>query len=179
MNGIGSYHATVYGVGKYFSNQVYSDYIQTNNRIIMKGYNYDQLYAYCEALRERLIASGKGRIKEVFLLGENYSDFFIGRGSRKVYRNRLGMDKYFLAENGSDVAFAYNEAKRYSRAAAPVQSEYIGGVNAPVNIMSLQSEEYDFWNLNNAPLKTSSGQFVKLKDFSSVIQGSVRQCDQP
>ena len=93
MNGIGSYHASVYGVGKAFSNQVYSDYIMTNYRVIMKGYNYDQLYAYCEALRERLIASGKGRIKEVYLLGEDYGGFIMGR-NRKVYRNRLGMDKY-------------------------------------------------------------------------------------
>src|SRR4030042_6365593 len=182
MNGIGSYHATVYGVGKYFSNQVYSDYIQTSNRIIMKGYNYDQLYAYCEALRERLIASGKGRIKEVYLLGEDYGGFIIGRGNRKVYRNRLEMDKYFLAENGSDVAFAYIEAKRYSRTPASLQSAYIGGVNAPVNIRSLQSEEYDLWNLNNAPLKTSSGQFVKLKDFSSISRevsdNTIRREDQ-
>ncbi len=29
----------------------------------MKGYNYDELYAYSEALRERLIASGKGKDK--------------------------------------------------------------------------------------------------------------------
>ena len=84
------------------------------------------------------------------------------------------MDKYFLAENGSDVAFAYTEAKRYSRDTnIAAKSAYIGGVNAPVNIRSLQSEEYDLWNLNNAPLKTSSGQFVKLKDFSSVSPGSV------
>ncbi|MGB8491561.1 MAG: efflux RND transporter permease subunit, partial [Bacteroidales bacterium] len=182
MNGIGSYHATVYGVGKAFSNQVYSDYIQTNYRVIMKGYNYDQLYAYCEALKERLIASGKGRIKEVFLLGEDYGGFFIGRGNRKVYRNRLGMDKYFLAENGSDVAFAYNEAKRYSRAATMLQPAYIDGVNAPVNIRSRQSEEYDYWNLNNAPLKTQSGQFVKLRDFSSVSReisdNTIRREDQ-
>jgi multidrug efflux pump subunit AcrB len=181
MNGIGSYHASVYGVGKAFSNQVYSDYIQTSNRIIMKGYNYDQLYAYCESLRERLIASGKGRIKEVYLLGEDYGGFIFGR-NRKVYRNRLGMDKYFLAENGSDVAFAYTEAKRYSRTPASLQSAYIGGVNAPVNIRSLQSEEYDLWNLNNAPLKTPSGQFVKLKDFSSVSRevsdNTIRREDQ-
>ncbi len=108
----------------------------------MKGYNYDELYAYCEALRERLITSGKGRIKEVYLLGEDYGGFIMGR-NRKVYRNRLGMDKYFLAENGSDVAFAYTEAKRYSRAPTSLQTAYIGGVNAPVNIKSLQSEEYD------------------------------------
>ncbi len=62
---------------------------------------------------------------------------------QKVYRNRLGMDKYYLAENGSDVAFAYTEASRYSRTPSSLQSAYIEGVNAPVNIRSLQSEEYD------------------------------------
>ncbi|MCJ7447098.1 MAG: efflux RND transporter permease subunit [Bacteroidales bacterium] len=170
MNSIGSYHASVYGVGKAFSNQVYSDYIRTTYSVIMKGYNYDELYGYAEALRERLIVSGKGRIKEVFLLGANYGGYIFGGGSRKVYRNRLGMDKYMLAESSSDVAFAYNEARRYSRGTTSLQSAYIGGVNAPVNIRSLQSEKYDYWSLNNTPLKTLSGQYVKLKDFSSVTR---------
>jgi len=39
-----------------------------------------------------------------------------------------------------------------------------------VNLKSLQSEEYDLWSLNNAPLRTASGQFVKLKDFSDVTR---------
>ena len=170
MNSIGSYHASVYGVGKAFSNQVYSDYIRTTYSVIMNGYNYDELYGYAEDLRERLISSGKGRIKEVFLLGANYSGYIIGGGSRKVYRNRLGLDKYMLAESGSDVAFAYNEARRYSRGTTSLQSAYIGGVNAPINIRSLQSENYDYWSLNNTPLKTLSTQYVKLKDFSSVTR---------
>ena len=169
MNGIGSYSASVYGVGKAFSNQVYSDYINTSNRIIMKGYNYDELYGYCEDLRERLIVSGRGRIKEVYLLGADYGNYIIGR-TRKVFRNRLGMDKYTLAEYNSNVAFAYIEARKYSRSTSSVQSAYIGDVLAPVNIRSLQSEQYDYWNLNNTPLKTISGRFVKLKDFSTVTR---------
>ena len=168
MNSIGSYHASVYGVGKAFSNQVYSDYISTSYRVIMKGYNYDELYGYAEGVRERLIESGKGRIKEVYLLGADYPGYIIGSRNRKVYRNRFGMDKYFLAENNSDVAFAYGEARKYSRGTTTLQPAYIGGVSAPVNIRSLQSEEYDYWSLNNAPLRTPAGQYVKLKDFSSV-----------
>jgi len=182
MNGIGSYHATVYGVGKAFSNEVYSDYLRTSYRIVMKGYNYDQLYSYCEDLRERLIASGKGRIKDVYLLGEDYGGFIIGRGNRKVYRNRLGMDKYFLAENSSEIAFAYSEARQYSRGTSTLQAVFIEGTGAPVNVRSLQSEEYDLWSLNNAPMKTLSGQFVKLKDFSSVSRevsdNTIRREDQ-
>lgn len=169
MNGIGSYHASVYGVGKAFSNQVYNDYIRMTYQVILKGYNYDQLYGYSEDLRDRLIESGKGRIKEVFLLGARTSQYMMSN-SKKVYRNRLGMDKFYLAENGSDVAFAYTEARRYSRGTTSLQSAYVGGVNAPVNLKSLQSEEYDLWSLNNAPLRTASGQFIKLKDFSDVTR---------
>jgi len=171
MNGIGSYHAQVAGVGKAFSNQVYSDYIRTTYSVAMKGYNYDELYAYAEALRERLIESGKGRIKEVYLLGRvNTSGYIIGGGSKKAYRNRLEMDKYYLTESSSDVALAYAEAQRYSRGSTPFQSAYINGTMTPVSIKSLQSDEYDYWSFVNSPLKTHSGQFVKMKDFSTVTR---------
>ena len=163
MNGIGSYHASVYGVGKAFSNQVYSDYIRGTYSVAMKGYNYDELSRYSEALKERLIASGKGRIKEVFLLGgENrYS-------AKKNWRNRIDLDKYYLAGNSSNVAFAFQEANRYSRNTSSFQNVYINGFMAPASIKALQSEEYDFWSFNNSPVTTPSGVNVKMKDFSNV-----------
>ena len=168
MNGIGSYHASVYGVGKAFSNQVYSDYIRTTYSVIMKGYNYDELYGYAEALKERLIESGKGRIKEVFILGTGQGSYM--GAAKKVYRNRLGLDKYFLAENNSDVAFAYSQAKQFSRGSSSSLNVYVEGFSAPVDIRSLQSVEYDYWSLYNSPLTTSGGQSIKLKDFSSVTR---------
>jgi multidrug efflux pump subunit AcrB len=169
MNSIGSYHASVYGVGKGFSNQVYSDYIRTSYSVMMKGYNYDQLYSYSEALRHRLILSGKGRIKEVFLLGVPRSGFYMGN-QKKVYRNMLEIDKYYLAGRNSGVTFAYGEAGKYSRGTASLQAAFINGINAPVRIRSLQSDEYDLWSVNNSPLKTPDGQHVKLKDFSTLTR---------
>jgi len=169
MNGIGSYSATVYGVGKAFSNETYSDYIRSSYTVLMKGYNYDALYEYAEGLKGRLINSGKGRIKEVYLLG-NYSSGYLMGSSKKVYRNRLGFDKYFLAERGSDVAFAYNESRRYSRSTSSLQTAFINGVLAPIDIKSLQSDEYDYWSFRNVPLKTRTGESVKMKDFSSVAR---------
>jgi predicted RND superfamily exporter protein len=136
----------------------------------MKGYNYDELYGYSNALKERLIASGKGRIKEVFLLGRPTEGFIINMGSKKSYRNRLEMDKYYLTESSSDVAFAYNEARRFSRGSSPFQTAYINGFIAPVSVKSLQSDEYDYWSFVNAPLKTHSGLSVKMKDFSTVTR---------
>jgi len=170
MNGIGSYHASVYGVGKAFSNQVYSDYIRTTYSVAMKGYNYDELYGYANSLKDRLLNSGKGRIKEVFLLGGSNSGYMFGGGNKKAYRNRLEMDKYYLTESSSDVAFAYGEAQRYSRGSSPFQTAYINGFMAPVSVKSLQSDEYDYWSFINAPLKTHSGLSVKMKDFSTVFR---------
>jgi multidrug efflux pump subunit AcrB len=163
MNGIGSYHASVYGVGKAFSNQVYIDYIRGTYSVAMKGYNYDELYGYSDAMKERLIASGKGRIKEVFLLGGN--DRYM---AKKNYRNRLELDKYYLTENNSDVAFAFIEASRYSRSSAAFQNVYMNGFMAPATLKARQSEEYDFWSFNNSPIRTPSGVNVKMKDFSKV-----------
>ncbi len=182
MNGIGSYHASVYGVGKYFSNEVYSDYIRTTYRILMKGYNYDELYSCCEALRDRLVESGKGRIKEVYLLGENYGGFFTGMNNRKVYRNRLEMDKFYLAGSNSGVARAFNETGIYSRSTASSMSAYINGITAPVVIKSQQSELYDYWSIRNEPVETAQGQFIKLKDFSKITRevsdNTIRREDQ-
>jgi multidrug efflux pump subunit AcrB len=163
MNGIGSYHASVYGVGKAFSNQVYSDYIRGTYSVAMKGYNYDELNRYCEALKERLIESGKGRIKEVFLLG--------GAGryyAKKNWRNRMDLNKYYLTQNNSNVAYAFTEANRYSRSVSSFQNVYINGFMAPATIKALQSEKYDFWSFNNSPISTPSGVNVKMKDFSKV-----------
>jgi multidrug efflux pump subunit AcrB len=167
MNSIGSYHATVFGVGKAFSNQVYSDYIRTSNAIIMKGYNYDELYTFSEQLRNRLIESGKGRIKDVYLLGASYSGYVMG-ANRKVYRNILGLDKYYLAENESDVASAFRQAGKYSRSNRSLNQAYLNGDIKLLNIRSLQSELYDYWDFMNNPVAISAGGFVKLKDFSGL-----------
>ncbi len=167
MNGIGSYYASVYGVGKAFSNQVYSDYIRTTYSVVMKGYNYDELYGYANALKDRLISSGKGRIKEVFLLGGS-NDSYMFQSKKKSYRNRLEMDKYYLTQTGSDVAFAFGEARRYSRGSSPFQTAYINGNMTPVSVKSLQSDKYDYWNFVNTPFRSGSGISVKMKDFSKI-----------
>ena len=171
MNGIGSYHASVYGVGKAFSNQVYSDYIQGTYSVIMTGYNYDELSAYAESLKERLIVSGKGRIKEVYILGGNSQrGYMIGGGNRKSFRNWLEMDKYYLTRNNSDIAFAFREANKYSRSSSHTGNVYVNGTLAPLSVRALQSDEYDYWSFINAPLSTHSGSFVRMKDFSTVTR---------
>lgn len=164
MNAIGSYHASVYGVGKVFSNQVYSDYIRGTYSVAMRGYNYDNLYRFCEGLRERLIESARGRIREVFFLAG--SDRF---SVKKNYRNILGMDRSFLAANNAGIAEARAGAYRFSGNPYPSGNFYINGFSAPAILKTLQSESFDYWDFMNEPVLLAGRAGAKLKDFADVI----------
>jgi len=159
MNSIGSYHVTVSGVGRAFSNQV-SENIQGQYSIELRGYNFDQLEAYAEDLKSRLLTHQ--RIKEVYILAERYS--------RKLYRNRLLIDDYYLAANNSDIASAFFEALKYSRADIPLSSMYVNGFWAPVKLKSLQADNYDLWTVFNSPATGVRGSNLKMKDYASVTR---------
>lgn len=158
MNSIGSYHVTVSGVGRAFSNQVYSDNIQGSFNAELRGYNFDQLEKYAEDLKARLLTHQ--RIKEVYVLAERYS--------RKLYRNRLFLDDYNLAVNNSDMSSAFGEAMKYSRSDIPMSGYYVNGLWAPVKLKSQQAEEYDLWTVLNAPATSARGAGMKLKDYSDI-----------
>ncbi len=161
MMGIGSYHVTVSGVGRAFSNQVGSEYISGQWTVVMKGYNYDELMGYAEDLKIRLLEHP--RIQEVYVMGsgERYR-------TKKVTRNRLSLDAAFLANNNSDLGFAYSEVNKYSRSRAPSLYPFVNDFRAPMTIKSSQSEEYDYWTVINSPVETPGGKLVKLSDFSDI-----------
>lgn len=163
MNGIGSYHASVSGVGKAFSNQVYSDYIRGSYSIIMKGYNYDDLYGYADGLKERLMAGANGRIKEVFILGGTDRWY-----AKKQYRNVIAIDREYIAVAGSDIRDVYSQAHSYSLFSSGGGQVFISDFIAPLTVCSDLSEEYDYWNINNQSMVTPAGHVMKLKDFTTV-----------
>lgn len=163
MNGIGSYHASVSGVGQGFSNQVSSDYIQGTYNIVMRGYNYDDLRGYAEDLKKRLIAGAKGRIKEVYLLGGD-DRWWV----KKDFRNYVNVDRNYIAMAGSGVSTVYNNLRYYSRNTMRTGEVFINGISAPVILKSDLSDEYDLWRINHHPMNSASGGIIKMGDFTSV-----------
>jgi multidrug efflux pump subunit AcrB len=160
MESIGSYHCTVSGVGKAFSNQIYSDYIQGSYSIELRGYNFDQLEAFAEDLRTRLLEHE--RIKEVYLLAS--------RSSRRFYRSRLVLDDHYLAVNSSDAFTAFSEASKYNRADRTLSSYYINGVLAPIKLKSKQSDDYDLWTILNTSATGARGKGLKMKDYTHITR---------
>ncbi len=160
MNAIGSYHVSVDGVGKAFSNQVYSDYLRGSHSILLKGYNYDILSRYAEDLKERLFSSAKGRIKDVYILGGE------DRWSvKKQYRNIVSADRESLTLAGSDMYSLYEHTRSLSRNIHDGGQVFMGGFLAPMILRSDFSESYEMWDIYNEPLITGAQGIVKLKDL--------------
>src|SRR5690606_17991998 len=86
---LGGMDWSVTGVGRGFSNAL-GDGLQ-NERIIMEGYNYDELYNYAELLQNKLLENG--RIKEVEITGE------VGWYSKILHEYFLDFDKEMLSHN--------------------------------------------------------------------------------
>ena len=165
MMGIGSYHVQVYGVGKAFSNQVYSDYLRGSYSIVLKGYNFDILSGYAEDLKERLISSAKGRIKEVYVLGgeERWS-------VKKQYRNIVTADRESVTLAGSDMYSLYEHTRSLSRNLQDGGQVYMGGFLAPMTLRSAYADSYEMWDIYNEPMTTGSQGIVKLKDLLSMTR---------
>jgi multidrug efflux pump subunit AcrB len=165
MMGIGSYHVQVYGVGKAFSNQVYSDYLRGSYSIVLKGYNFDILSGYAEDLKERLISSAKGRIKDVYVLGGE------DRWSvKKQYRNIVMADRESVTLAGSDMYSLYEHTRSLSRNIQDGGQVYMGGFLAPMTLRSAYAETYEMWDIYNEPMITGSQSMVKLKDLLSMTR---------
>jgi len=165
MMGIGSYHVQVYGVGKAFSNQVYSDYLRGSYSIVLKGYNFDILSGYAEDLKERLITSAKGRIKDVYLLGGE--DIW---SVKKQYRNIVTADRESVTLAGSDMYSLYEHTRSLSRNIQDGGQVYMGGFLAPMTLRSAYAETYEMWDIYNEPMITGSQGIVKLKDLLSMTR---------
>jgi multidrug efflux pump subunit AcrB len=141
----------VYGVGRGFSNSLSDNNL--NSLLILKGYNYDQLYTYAGMLKDRLLENV--RIKKVEITGstdwksstrsESFIDF--APESFAIYNLRLDQFYNFLAD------------KLYEIPLSPVfnqrEMQY-------VSIASSETGVFTTWDFNNTPF----GQDEKFKKFS-------------
>ena len=100
MMGIGSYHVYVSGVGQGILKPGGQSVYKRTWTVVLKGYNYDQLMAYAEELKTRLMEHP--RIQEAYIMGsgERFRN-------RKITRNRMSLDDSYLAKKNSDIRFTY------------------------------------------------------------------------
>jgi multidrug efflux pump subunit AcrB len=146
----------VYGVGIGFSNAIYDGY--KSNRIVLEGYNYEQLYQYAELLKKDMLKNP--RIAGVDILGSNLWDenpiheFFMVFNEEQLALNSVSpMDFYGSLKDKSyqtEINPVYTEQEIYR-----------------VYITSDTYESFNVWDLNHSPLKAEENLF-KMSRFGSV-----------
>lgn len=154
---LGGLDWSVYGVGKGFSNALYSGY--KNSSIILEGYNYNQLYAYAEQLRNMLLENE--RIQEVDINGgdntwrtQSLNEYFIG-----FNKEQFGLQEISLYD-----FYSYINSRVYKQTLSPV---FYNSESQPVSLTSNLYEAFNVWDLNNSPIRKDD-KLLKLTDLGKV-----------
>lgn len=150
---------SITGVGRGFSNALGNDY--KSNRVELRGYNYDDLYAYAEMLGEQLVAQSNGRVKEIE----------IGSGGW----NTQVLQEYYLDFYPQELALAQVGAGQLYNALA--NQLHSGSLQAivhdnelqEVKLVSSRYEQINVWDLQNEPLIIGEDQF-KLGKLAGITR---------
>ncbi|WP_297974325.1 efflux RND transporter permease subunit [uncultured Bacteroides sp.] len=166
VNELGGGSWDVYGLqDQGFSNDVRES--AGSYRIKMYGYNYDELYAWAEKLKEVLLSHR--RIKEVFIKSEfswwkdDYQEFY------------FNLDKERMAQEGINAQHLFSTIQsifgRNMQAGSVVTES--GAEN--IRLSSRQSREYDVWAMQFFPYGAANGKHYKLSGLATVEKGQMPQ----
>ncbi|MGV8096448.1 MAG: efflux RND transporter permease subunit [Mangrovibacterium sp.] len=154
--GLGGLDWAVYGVGRGFSNELNTGF--KNSRIILEGYNYDQLYHYAELLSSKL--SENERVKEIEITGST------GWNSTALYEYYLDFNKEGFGVNEVQVGqfYSFLKDKVYKASLSPV---YHNNELQPVSLVSDSYGEFNVWDLTHRPIAIGEKQ-LKLSNFGAI-----------
>jgi multidrug efflux pump subunit AcrB len=149
---------SVYGVGQGFSNAAYE-----NNgfyRIILYGYNYDELFHWGERVRDKLMENP--RIQAVNFLAEdswekNHSFYYAFR-----------MNQQNLARKEMAPVDLYNSSRNLSAVKQTFAQAFIHNSYENIRLYSGESQTFDMWNLSQHPLKAHRNT-IRIAETASII----------
>lgn len=156
-NSLGGMDWSIYGVGKGFSNAVNLDY--KDSRISVYGYNYDELYAHAEALKERL--SQNQRVKDLDIRGKSS-----WRSSPPRHKFVVNLREDYIKQLGHSPFGIYRALKKNTLQPASIGSFFIGEEIQTINLQA-SDEEFDIWSMKNTPL-VSGNKMIKMKSAGDV-----------
>ena len=155
--GLGGLDWNIYGVGRGFSNELYSGY--KNSRIVLEGYNYDQLYGYANDLKEQLLKNV--RIQEVSINGGNnygssqaLTEYFIDFDREQFGLNEISLNGFY----------SFLSSRVYKQSLPPI---FYDEENQQVTLVSSQEATFNVWDLNNVPIQIDN-KIRKLSELASI-----------
>ncbi|MDR1601455.1 MAG: efflux RND transporter permease subunit [Tannerella sp.] len=155
----------VYGLqDQGFSNDVREN--AGNYRIEMYGYNYDELYAWAERLRDTLLTNR--RIREVLINSEfswykdDYQEYYFNLNKARMAEANILPGELFASLSpvfGKDI---------------PAGSIAVDSETERLKLTSRQSSDYDVWSMQNVP-QHIGGVPYKLSELATVEKGQMPQ----
>jgi multidrug efflux pump subunit AcrB len=138
----------VYGVGRGFSNELYSGY--KSSQIVLEGYNYDQLYSYAEVLKSKL--EENERVKDAEITGSS------AWNAKTLYEYFIDFDKEGIGLNevAASQFYSFLKDKVYKARLSPV---YTNNESQPVSLVADSYGQYNVWDLKNRPVVVDNKQF--------------------
>jgi multidrug efflux pump subunit AcrB len=148
---------SVLGVGKGFSNALRSGFF--GDRILLEGYNYDELYTYAERLKKDILENANGRVKEAQISSDSWAN--------------SSLNEYYLDFNPELMSLAnITQSNFYSILKNKLHKGNILSIVADnelqkVKIVSDKYLNFNVWDLKNTPLIVNENQF-KLNSLASI-----------
>ena len=136
-------------------------------RIRMYGYNYDELYAWAEKLKTRLLTHR--RIKEVLINSEfswwkdDYQEFYFNLNKERMAQEDIDAHALFAA-----VRPIFGKNMEIGSVVTEQGTEKI-------KLSSRQSGEYDIWAMQYFPYGVENGKHYKLSELAAVEKGQMPQ----
>lgn len=136
-------------------------------RIKMYGYNYDELYAWAEKLKEVLLSHR--RIKEVFIKSEfswwkdDYQEFY------------FNLNKERMAQEGINAQHLFSAIQPIFGKNMQVGSVVTESGTESIRLSSRQSHDYDVWAMQFFPYGVDGAKHYKLSELATVEKGQMPQ----
>ena len=144
---------------QHFSNRIGGGY--KSERIKLTGYNYDELYAYCQQSAQRL--SNNGRVKDPIICGRvswgsslSQTEYFIDYDKEKLARYNLTLGDTYTSLKEQ---LYMNSLAQY----------YKNGARQTVDMVSANASSFDVWNLKNEYITIGDKQ-MRFSDIGQIAK---------
>lgn len=154
---LGGLDWSVTGVGRGFSNALYSGH--KSNKIEIVGYNYNTLYNYAEKLKDQLEEDGGGRVKDIEITSGGYN-------TKNLYEYSLNFDKEKLEFSEVSASQLYRSLKNkvhFSQIQPIIQNNSLENVK----LVADNYQKFTVWDLKNKPITVNNTNY-KLNQLATV-----------
>ena len=157
---------TIYGLqDQGFNNNVYEN--AGSYRVVLEGYNYDELYGWAEQLKEKLL--GHRRIQEVLI----NSNFMNWKDDYQEFYFQL--NKQRMAQEGINALALFSSVRPIFGRNMDIGSVVTDEGVEKIKLSSRQSDEYDIWAMRFYPYGADEDKSYKLSELANVQKGQMPQ----